>query len=93
MAGTHTHIQTSDEKILLGGTAYITDLGMVGAEDSVIGIEKEGSLNFLLGKTEKLKIEIPEKGLAVVQGVFVKIDEKSGKAKKIKRINEQTMID
>jgi len=47
----------------------------------------------LLGKTEKLKIEIPEKGLAVVQGVFVKIDEKSGKAKKIKRINEQTMID
>jgi len=93
LAGTHTHIQTSDEKILLGGTAYITDLGMVGAEDSVIGIEKEGSLNFLLGKTEKLKIEIPEKGLAVVQGVFVKIDEKSGKAKKIKRINEQTMID
>jgi len=93
LVGTHTHIQTSDEKISPEGTAYITDLGMVGAEDSVIGIEKEGSLNYLLGKTEKLKIEIPEKGLVVVQGVFVKIDEKSGKALRIERFSEETSID
>ena len=93
LVGTHTHVQTSDEKISPGGTAYITDLGMVGAEDSVIGVKKESSLDYLLGKTEKLKIDIPEKGLAIVQGVFVEIDEKSGKAKEIKRINEEILVD
>ena len=92
LVGTHTHIQTADEKIS-SGTAYLTDLGFVGAKDSVLGIKKELSIDYLLGRTEKLRIEAPEKGEALVQGVFVKIDEKTGQAKKIKRINEKITID
>jgi len=93
IVGTHTHIQTSDEKILAEGTAFITDLGMVGALDSVLGMVKERSIDYLLGETEKFKIEIPEKGRSLVQGVFTLINETTGKAEKIERINEEVIID
>jgi metallophosphoesterase (TIGR00282 family) len=82
--GTHTHVQTCDEGILDGGTAYITDVGMTGPLDSVIGIRKEVAL-------ERLLTQIPWKfdvasGDVVLQGVVVEIDEKTGKAKNINRI-------
>lgn len=82
--GTHTHIQTSDEKILEGGTAYITDAGMTGPQDSVIGIRKQVALNRLL-------TQIPWKydvatGASELQGVMIEVDRETGKSTDIQRI-------
>ena len=82
--GTHTHVQTSDERILDGGTAYITDVGMTGPLDSVIGIRKEVAL-------ERLLTQIPWKfdvatGDIELQGVVLEVDDKTGKSKNIERI-------
>jgi metallophosphoesterase (TIGR00282 family) len=94
IVGTHTHVQTADEVILPKGTAYITDLGMVGAKDSVIGVKKDLIIQrYLLNKAnEPLRLEIPKKGLAIVNGVFVRIEKKTGKAKKIERIFKEVLI-
>ena len=55
--GTHTHVQTADERILPGGTAYITDVGMTGPRDSVIGLEKERAIHkFLTGIPSEFKV-------------------------------------
>lgn len=82
--GTHTHVQTADEKILPEGTAYITDVGMTGPIDSVIGMKKEIAIF-------RFKTFIPEKfsvagGDTELNAVVVEIDSKSGHAKEIKRI-------
>lgn len=94
IVGTHTHIPTADERILPKGTAYISDLGMVGAKDSIIGVEKQPILNHFLSNKlyDPVKIEIPKKGTVVVNGVFVEINEKTGKAKKIERIVREVTI-
>jgi len=87
MLGTHTHIQTADEEILEHGTAYITDVGMCGPHDSVIGIKKEIAI-------EKVKYGMPvrheaaETGLQV-NAVYLEIDPTTGKATKIQRIREK----
>lgn len=83
--GTHTHIQTADEQILPGGTAYITDAGMVGAKDSVIGVEKQGVIKAFITQLP-VEHEVPESGLAIVRGVYLEVDGSSGKARKIERI-------
>lgn len=85
IVGTHTHVQTSDEKILPKGTGYITDAGMCGAFDSVIGVEKEGVIAEFLDQLPR-KHDIPEHGEAIVNGVFIEIDSKSGKALSIERL-------
>lgn len=92
--GTHTHIPTADEQILAGGTAYITDSGMVGPKDSVIGVEKQIIIDHFLSDKlyNPVEIEIPRKGIVVVNGVFVEIDEKTGKAIKIERIKKEIEI-
>ncbi|MDD2646592.1 MAG: TIGR00282 family metallophosphoesterase [Patescibacteria group bacterium] len=92
--GTHTHIPTADEQTLSRGTAYITDVGMVGPKDSVIGVEKTVILDRFLHDifTGPIKMEIPETGSAVINGVVVEIDDKTGQAKKISRINQETLI-
>ncbi|MCX6741304.1 MAG: YmdB family metallophosphoesterase, partial [Candidatus Parcubacteria bacterium] len=92
--GTHTHIPTADEKILDQGTAYITDLGMVGPKDSVIGVKKEVILDRFLHNifTGSIHMQIPEGGAVVVNGVCLDIDDKTGRAKRIKRINLETKI-
>tara|TARA_B100000315_G_scaffold210427_1_gene206693 strand:+ start:11685 stop:12467 length:783 start_codon:yes stop_codon:yes gene_type:complete len=82
--GSHTHVQTADEKILPKGTAYITDSGMTGPIDSVIGMKKETAIF-------RFKTSIPQKfsvasGDTQLNGVVVEIDSKSGLAKEIKRI-------
>lgn len=85
--GTHTHVQTADDKILQGGTAYITDVGMCGPENSVLGIEKEIIIEkFLTGLPKSHKVAI---GDSIFQAVIVEIDKDSKKAIKIKRISEQ----
>ena len=87
VVGTHTHVQTSDERILPGGTAFITDAGMTGPIDSVIGVKKELVLKrFLTGMP--VRFEVAEDDLQV-QGVFVEVDAVSGKATSIERIREK----
>ncbi len=84
VVGTHTHVPTADAKILSGGTAYITDVGMCGAAQSVLGVRKELSLQrFLTG--ERVPFDIPEDASAAeLSYVMIKIDEVSGKAVEIK---------
>ena len=83
--GTHTHVQTADERILPNGTASITDVGMTGPTDSVIGIRTEIALEkFLTGTPKRFEIA---KGPTVFNAVVVTVDGKYGAAKKIERIN------
>lgn len=82
--GTHTHIQTADEKILPGGTGYITDLGMTGPADSVLGMNKSIIVKrFLTGMPQKFEIA-PGKGQFC--GCIFTIDENSGKCSDIERL-------
>ncbi len=82
--GTHTHIQTCDEKILDKGTAYITDVGMTGPLDSVIGIRKEVALERLLTHIP-WKFDVATEDIEL-QGVVVEVDPRTGKSKSIERI-------
>jgi metallophosphoesterase (TIGR00282 family) len=82
--GTHTHIQTADERILPGGTAFITDLGMCGPFDSVIGMEKEVVINGFISQLPR-KFEVAQEN-AVLQGVIVDVDSQTGKARDIRRL-------
>jgi metallophosphoesterase (TIGR00282 family) len=83
--GTHTHVPTADETILPRGTAYITDAGMTGAHDSVIGINKEDALaRFLLQIPRRFT---PAKGDVRFCGALVEVDVDTGKAKSIQRIS------
>ncbi|MGQ9647451.1 MAG: TIGR00282 family metallophosphoesterase [Thermodesulfobacteriota bacterium] len=82
--GTHTHIQTCDERVLDGGTAYITDVGMTGPLDSVIGIRKEIALNRLLSQIP-WKFDVASRGIEL-QGVVVEVDDQTGRSKHIRRL-------
>lgn len=83
--GTHTHVQTADERILPGGTAYITDAGMTGSFNSIIGIKKENILErFLTCMPNKFFVAKDDIRL---QGVIVDIDDTNGKAKNIERLS------
>jgi metallophosphoesterase (TIGR00282 family) len=84
VVGSHTHVQTADERILPGGTAYITDAGMTGAFDSVIGIEKEAIINrFLTGIPNRFDQARRDVRLA---GVVLSIDRRSRKSVGIERV-------
>ena len=86
VVGTHTHVQTADERILPGGTGFITDVGMVGPHDSVIGIRKELSIErFLTQRPGAFEVA---KNLVYLQGAVVDIDEASGRAVGIVRVRE-----
>ena len=82
--GTHTHVQTSDERILNGGTAYITDVGMTGPLDSVIGIRKEIALERLLTQIP-WKFDVAKEEIEL-QGVVIEVDSKTGKSENIQRV-------
>jgi metallophosphoesterase (TIGR00282 family) len=82
--GTHTHIQTADERILEGYTAYITDVGMTGPADSVIGVRKELSIaRFLTQIPQRFEVA---GGDVELNAVLIDADEASGAAREIKRI-------
>lgn len=84
VVGTHTHIQTADERVLPKGTGYLTDLGMTGPYDSVIGREVEPVLEkFLTGMPSRFDVA---KGNVKLCGAIVEVDEKTGKAVKIERV-------
>ncbi len=88
--GTHTHVQTADERLLHKGTAFISDVGFCGAYNSVIGVDKDEVINYFLTK-KKFKMNIPEKGEAVINAVLVDID-KDGRAEKIVRLRKIVLI-
>lgn len=84
--GTHTHIQTADERVLPGGTAYITDVGMSGPYDSVIGVQKEIALRAMISLMHQ-RFE-PAEGDARLCAVVIDVDTINGKARSIKRVME-----
>ncbi len=86
VVGTHTHIQTADEKILSDGTAHITDLGMTGPYDSVIGQKKEQIIERFL-TSRPIRFSVAEDDVRLC-GVVVTVDKKTGRAKKIVRIQK-----
>ena len=85
VVGTHTHVPTSDTKILNNGTAYQTDLGMCGDYDSVIGMNKENSIK-KFKKDPSAENHFPAEGDASISGVIVDADNKTGLAKNINQI-------
>ncbi|MDR3013279.1 MAG: TIGR00282 family metallophosphoesterase [Chitinispirillales bacterium] len=89
--GTHTHVQTADERILPKGTAFITDAGMTGPEASIIGMKPEGVIKKYLLQTY-VRFEPSEEG-AMLNGVIVDVDDVSGKALSISRIFERVTFD
>ena len=83
--GTHTHVQTADERILPGGTAYITDVGMVGGRNSVIGMNADRVIKkFLDGKPQRYEVEKSEPWFSAV---VAEIDESNGTALSIRRLH------
>jgi hypothetical protein len=85
--GTHTHVQTADERILPGGTAFLTDVGMCGPHDSIIGVRKELVLERFL--TQRPMAFEPARHEVWVNGAVVDLDDASGKARAIERVQER----
>lgn len=85
VVGTHTHVQTADERILPGGTAYISDVGMTGPYDEVLGMKKE-SVIYRFKTNMPVRFEVPERGAEVLSAFFVEIDDKNGQATHCERI-------
>jgi metallophosphoesterase (TIGR00282 family) len=84
VVGTHTHVQTADNRILPKGTAYITDVGMTGPYDGILGVEREAVLKkFLTALPVRFEVTA---GRSQLNGVIIDIDSKSGRAKAIERI-------
>ncbi len=78
--GTHTHTPTADERVLPGGTAYMSDVGMCGDYNSVIGMDSEEPINRFLTKIPRNRFE-PALGPATISGLAVEIDDKTGLAR------------
>jgi metallophosphoesterase (TIGR00282 family) len=87
--GTHTHVQTADEEILPGGTAYLTDAGMTGAKESILGCEVESVLDQFV-KGTAFKYKIAEAGPVRIEGAVIEADEE-GRAVRIERIQEEVL--
>jgi metallophosphoesterase (TIGR00282 family) len=88
LLGTHTHVPTADYRVLPKGTAYMSDIGMTGARDSVIGVKKENALTKFLDPTKKFKNEVEEEGPLIINGVLIEAGEE-GKAVKIERLSKE----
>ena len=85
IVGTHTHVQTADDRILPRGTAYLTDVGMTGPHDSIIGVEVEAALGrFLTGMPARFETA---EGNPRLNGVIIEADEETGRALDIERIS------
>ncbi len=85
--GTHTHVQTADERVLAGGTGFLTDLGMTGPEDSVIGVEKQTVIERFLTRMP-VRFEVPDKP-ALLCGLVAELDAATGKTVALRRIQER----
>ncbi len=91
--GTHTHVPTADQRVLPKGTAFVTDLGMCGPRDSIIGVEVEAVLRkFLTGMPARFTVA--EKSKAVqFNSVLIDVDDASGRARSIERVDREWMQD
>lgn len=89
--GTHTHVQTADERILEGGTAYITDIGMTGPVDGVIGVDRQIILDTML--TKRPSRFVTATGDIQINGIILAIDEIENKVSKITRLYETYEVD
>ena len=86
MVGTHTHVSTADYHVLSGGTAYITDVGMVGGTESIIGLSKEDFLGFFLGrKPSRIGVSGGPAGLSAV---VIEMEVESRQAVSIERLHK-----
>ena len=85
VVGTHTHVPTGDAQILPGGTAYLTDAGMCGDYNSVIGMEKMEPLRRFITGMPKARFE-PAMGEATLSGVYIETDDKTGRALRVRMI-------
>jgi calcineurin-like phosphoesterase len=85
--GTHTHVQTADARVLPGGTAFVTDVGMCGPWESVIGVRKELVIErFLTARPVSFE---PARRDVWLQGAIVEIDDATGRARSIQRVQER----
>lgn len=84
--GTHTHIQTADSRVLTKGTGYITDLGMTGCVDSILGVKKEIIIEKFI-KQLPIRFELEEHGQFQLNGAVFDIDETTGKCRNVTRIS------
>jgi 2',3'-cyclic-nucleotide 2'-phosphodiesterase len=87
VVGTHTHVQTADEKILSGGTGYLTDVGMSGGHDAIIGNQKEAALDRFLTQLP-VRLEVAKKD-PQLSAVLLTIDDESGCCTQIERIQQK----
>lgn len=87
VVGTHTHVQTADEQILEGGTGYLTDVGMTGAQDAIIGNQKEPALKRFLTQLP-VRLEVAKKD-PILCAVLLTIDEETGRCTAVERIRAQ----
>jgi len=83
--GTHTHIQTADERILPRGTAYITDLGMTGPQESILGMDKDMVINKIIYQ-RPVRLEVAG-GTAILQGVILRTDDSNNQVREIIRVS------
>ena len=92
VVGTHTHVPTADAQILPGGTGYLTDAGMCGDFDSVIGMEKAEPMRRFITGMSKGRF-VPAEGAATLCGVLVKTDDRTGRAKAVTPIRQGGRLD
>lgn len=85
VVGTHTHVQTADERILPNGTGFITDVGMTGPYDSILGVEKEIIINRFISALPA-RFEVDKQGRSQLNGIVMTLDPSTGKATDVKRI-------
>ena len=86
--GTHTHVPTADARILEGGTGYVTDAGMTGPRESVIGVKKENVLKKFLDPSTKFKNEVVEDGVMMINGVLLEVGD-DGKGVRIEKLYQE----
>ena len=86
--GTHTHVATADTRILPGGTAFVSDVGMAGPVNSIIGVEPAEVLERFLTQMPK-RLKVAKKGPTRFNSVMVDIDDSSGKATAIERVDRE----
>jgi metallophosphoesterase (TIGR00282 family) len=85
VVGTHTHVQTADSRVLPNGTGYLTDVGMTGPYDGILGMEREAVIHKFLTSLP-VRFEVPKSGRSQLSGVYMELDRKTGKCKKMERI-------
>jgi hypothetical protein len=87
--GTHTHVPTADARVLPNGTAHITDVGMTGALNGVLGVKKESALKKFLNAEERFKYEIEEDGILQINGVLIEVESEKLKVESIIKLYQE----